>query len=112
MNYVCYELDEDPESSMNWYERILHGIAELFAPRVNPDFYASYRHVVYWWLELNQDSIPIRELGFDDDGRCIVAGPFGVNKGVFTHGRPRVKGFYPVEMYQFVQQWESFKEGH
>ncbi len=80
MKYVCYELDEYPEFSMNWHERILSSISKKLAPRVNPDFHMKYNDVVYWWLELTQESIPVREIGFDDNGKAIVAGPFGVNK--------------------------------
>jgi hypothetical protein len=108
MNYVCYELDSDPESSFTWYDHIVNYFAVKFAPNINPDFHEKYEDVVYWWLELNKEGIPLREIGFDDDGKAIVAAPLGRNKGLFTHGKPKVTGFYPVEMYQFVDQWESF----
>lgn len=109
MKYVCYELDEDPEGSMSWYERVVSSIADKMAPLVNPDFYMKYDEVLYWWLELNEESRPMREIGFDQNGKAIVVGPLGKNKGIFTHGQPKVQGFYPVEMYQFVEQWESFE---
>ncbi len=112
MKYVCYELDEDPESTMNWYERAVNKVADKFAPKLNPDFHMKYNDVEYWWLELNQDGIPVRELGFNHDGKAIVAGPFGENAGLFTHSQPKVKGFYPIEMYQFVDQWELYRESH
>ena len=108
MNYVCYELDSEPEANFTWTDHIQNYFAIKFAPKVNPDFYAKYDDVVYWWLELNTERIPVREIGFDQDGKAIVAGPIGSNIGLFTHGKPKVHGFYPIEMYQFVDQWESF----
>ena len=110
MIYVCYELDEEAESSFTWREHFINYFAVKLAPKVNPDFHDKYDNVVYWWLELNEESIPVREIGFDDDGKAIVAAPLGKNKGLFTHSKPKVKGFYPVEMYQFVIQWEAFAE--
>ena len=110
MFYVCYELDSDPESSFTWKEHIENYFAVKFAAKVNPDFYDKYEDVVYWWLELTNDSIPVREIGFDCDGRVIVVGPLGKNLGLFTHCKPKVQGFYPVEMYQFVEQWEIFSD--
>jgi len=110
MNYVCYELDEDPEGSMNWYERIAFRISEKMASKVNPDFYKKYKNVVYWWLELDQENLPVREIGFDKDGIAIVVGPFGNNRGLFTYKQQKVLGFYPIEMFQFIDQWESFEK--
>lgn len=108
MNYVCYELDSEPEANFSWRDHIQNYFAIKFAPKVNPDFHAKYDDVVYWWLELNTERIPVREIGFDQDSKAIVAGPIGNNMGLFTHGKPKVHGFYPIEMYQFVDQWESF----
>ncbi len=108
MIYVCYELDEDAESSFTWFEHFVNYFAVKFESKVNPDFHDKYDNVVYWWLELNKERIPVREIGFDRSGKAIVAAPVGRNKGLFTHCKPKVEGFYPVEMYQFVGQWESF----
>ncbi len=108
MKYVCYELDEDPGLSFTWYEHFINYFAIKLEPKVNPDFYKIYNNVVYWWLELNKEDIPLREIGFNADGKAIVAAPFGENRGIFTHGKPKVKGFYPVEMYQFACEWDAF----
>lgn len=81
MRYVCYELDEDAESYYTWREHFINYFAIKLAPKVNPDFHDKYHNVVYWWLELNEESVPVREIGFDDDGEVIVAAPFARNKG-------------------------------
>lgn len=106
MQYVCYEPEEEDDSY--WHQRLLIKIDTRLQKRRNPDFYLTYGDVVYWWLELNQDSIPVRELGFDRDGSSIVAGPYDRNSGLFTSVRPKVKGFYPIEMYLFAEQWDEF----
>ncbi|PKG36986.1 hypothetical protein [Psychromonas sp. Urea-02u-13] len=110
MKYVCYELDEDSELSMNWYERIGNAIDKKKIASTNPDFHEAYNNVIYWWLELTAGDIPVRELGFDCNGEVIVAGPLGKNMGLFTYYQSKVNGFYPLEQYQFAEQWELFKE--
>lgn len=87
MKYVCYELDEDSELSMNWYERIGNAIDKKKIASTNPDFHEAYNNVIYWWLELTAGDIPVRELGFDCNGEVIVAGPLGKNMGLFTYLR-------------------------
>lgn len=54
-----------------------------FIPRANPDFEALYDDVRCWYLESEQD-IPVREVGLDEHGVPIVAGPFGRNLGFWT----------------------------
>ncbi len=108
MIYVCYELDSEPELSFKWYDHISNFLATKIEPQINPDFHDKYDSVVYWWLELNKNEIPVREIGFNDLGEPIVIGPFGINKGLFTRCKQKIKGFYPVEMYQFVEQWENY----
>lgn len=83
-----------------------------FESRLNPDFHEKYSEVIYWWLELNSNSIAVREVGFNSDGVPIVIGPLDKNLGIFTHVKQKVKGFYPIEMFQFVEQWEYFLEKH
>ncbi len=107
MIYVCYELDSEPELSFKQYEHVSNIFATKIEPQINPDFHDKYDSVVYWWLELNKNEIPIREIGFNDLGEPIVIGPYGMNKGLFTRCKQKIKGFYPIEMYQFVEQWES-----
>ena len=112
MQYICYELDEDQDLLLNWYERIVYAFARKYTVKENPDFHLKYEDVVYWWLELNDDSYPVREIGFNHNGIPIVAGPFGKNKGLFTSSKQKILGFYPIELYQFIEQWENFNEDY
>jgi len=106
MQYICYELDPDADLSFNWYDHISNLITSKIEPKINPDYHQKYHSVVYWWLELDKNEIPAREIGFNDHGEPIVIGPYGINKGLFTRCNQKIKGFYPIEMYQFVEQWE------
>jgi hypothetical protein len=109
MNYVCYELDEDPEAMLNWFERLQYKLYKHIEPKLNPEFHHKYNDVIYWWLELNEQAIAVREIGFDSDGEPLVVGPFGRNRGLFTHSKNLIRGFYPIEMYQFEEQWEKYQ---
>ncbi len=37
----------------------------------------------YWWLELNDKGIPIRELGFDDHNQAKYAAPLKNDRGLW-----------------------------
>ncbi len=110
MRYICYELDEDPEGSLNWYECLQYKLTKKLESKLNPDFNEKYDDVIYWWLELDKNAIAVREIGFNSDGIPLVIGPYKKNKGIFTQLDQKITGFYPIEMYQFVEQWELFLE--
>ena len=63
MTYVCYELDSEPELSFKWYEHISNFLITKIEHHINPDFYDKYDSVVYWWLELNKEEIPVIKWG-------------------------------------------------
>jgi len=51
-------------------------------PAANPDFeYTLYPQARIWWIELDDDRIPQREIGFNEEGEAIVLGPVGRNYG-------------------------------
>ena len=67
--------DDEPES---WWTRLLRRIL----PAANPDFEENlYPNTRIWWIELDGDRIPQREIGFNEEGDAIVLGPVGRNYG-------------------------------
>ena len=86
----------------------------------NPDFDSAYVHVRKWWIEVDEAGPPHRELGFDVNGKGIVAGPFGENFGFWTDStmtfNPSEHQVVPEEAFGlawslFQQQWEANRGG-
>jgi hypothetical protein len=50
-------------------------------PRANPDLEPLYEHVRHWWLEVDDEGVVRREVGFDGAGRAIAAAPSGQQSG-------------------------------
>jgi hypothetical protein len=50
-------------------------------PRANPDLEPLYEHVRHWWLEVDDEGVVRREVGFVGAGRAIAAAPSGQQSG-------------------------------
>ncbi|HEX4909945.1 MAG TPA: hypothetical protein VFV64_04210 [Permianibacter sp.] len=81
---------------------------EAIIPAANPDFEYLYEDVSVWWLELDENGIPVREIGFNLSGQPIVAAPLGENFGVFTDSAVPCNGFNLLNESQFNEQWRYF----
>ncbi|RLD19515.1 MAG: hypothetical protein DRI69_08205 [Bacteroidetes bacterium] len=69
------------------------------------------RSIEYWWLELNENGVPIRELGFDINDQVKYAAPKNKDRGLWTDSMTYFKT--PEEYVQvnntfFEEQWRRF----
>lgn len=80
-------------------------------PAANPDFEELYGAVRKWWVEVDEEGVPQRELGFDQSGRAIVAGPFGENFGFWTDSNMKftIDEHPPVAAERFEAAWRAFE---
>lgn len=65
------------DEPLPWWCRILQKIL----PAANPDIEKLYFQTHIWWLELDDENKPQREIGFDENKKPIVIGPIGNNFG-------------------------------
>jgi len=63
---------------------LLERILRKLLPAANPDLENLYPLVRLWWVEIDERGRPQREVGFDDMGKSVVAGPVGRNMGFWT----------------------------
>ena len=56
-------------------------VLELALPNGNPDLGDLYEQARFWWLEVDDSGLPLREIGFDSLGIPIVLGPVEGNYG-------------------------------
>ena len=98
--------DTGPWLALKGWQRMLVSAVTLVIPRANPDLESVYEHIAYWWLEIGDDDIVTREVGFASDGRAIAAAPLGENWGIFTdlNGAPRDLG-PAVDSKAFEDAW-------
>lgn len=91
------------------FERLLRAVF----PAANPNFEKHYEAVAKWWVEVDPDGIPQRELGFDHDDTVIVAAPLGNNFGFFTDTCQPVfdtDEFAVIEARAFEAAWNEFEK--
>ena len=77
MKYIEVKTGPWKDASLPWWCRILKRII----PAANPDFEQYYPQARMWWVELDDNQVPNREIGFDVEGKPIVLAPFGRNYG-------------------------------
>jgi hypothetical protein len=83
----------------------------LLFPNGNPDFDAAYEYVVDWWLEVDENNVVRREIGFDSSGNVIAAAPLGENHGIFTDIQSAPDGLGPeVQAVAFQAKWQEISE--
>ena len=110
MYYVSYQEPSDSVPESEFWPRWIENVLVRIVPLACPDFHEKYDEVRFWWLELNEDEIPQRELGFNAQGEVIVAAPIGQNYGVWTDSGAQCVGFDSIEEKQFLEAWTRFEE--
>ena len=83
----------------------------LVLPKANPDFEHLYDDVRDWWLEIDENNIPKRELGFDQSGKVIVASPLHNNYGFWTDSGERIgdENYTLISHNDFAKAWGNFE---
>lgn len=82
----------------------------FFVPRANPDFEPLFPRVRRWFVEVDETGNSTRELGLDEQGTPITAGPWERNFGFWTDS----PGPFPTDSAEqlsqakFEQAWASF----
>ena len=82
----------------------------FFIPRANPEFEPLFRKVRCWYVEIDDAGNAVRELGLNEDGTPITAGPWLRNYGFWTDS----PGPFPTEsaeelsQVKFDQAWTFF----
>ena len=109
MYYVSYQEPIDSVAESGFWSKWIEKVLLQIVPLASPDFHEKYEEVSLWWLELNEDEEPQRELGFNARGEIIVAAPIGRNYGVWTDGGPRCVGFDAIEEKRFMEAWNNFE---
>lgn len=77
--------DLKPDSPVvRHFKKMVIWVLSHIIPKDNPDFENEYDNVTKWWLEIEDNGLPSREIGFDINGKAIVIGPISGNFGLVT----------------------------
>lgn len=79
MTVIETALGTGPHVESSLPARSIERVLKAIIPAANPDFEIAYGSVCKWWIEVNPDGEPCRELGFDEQGAVIAAAPLDRN---------------------------------
>ena len=90
---------------------VLERLVRAAIPAASPDFERLYRSVRRWWIEVDDEGVPQRELGLNSTGEVVVAGPIGRNIGFWTDSAMNFKiGEYDlISTEAFEAEWSRFE---
>jgi len=84
-------------------------------PIANPDFENKFDLVKYWLVEFeNENEIPIREIGINEENKVILKMPYLKNYGYWTDNHLLINDFKnhfnvtEITKEIFEQNWKSF----
>jgi len=78
----------------------------------NPDYGAGLELVAEWFIEFDDEGFPRREVGIDNAGHAVVAGPDQRNYGFWLDTDMTLKDFTgaALSMEEFEAAWRRFYE--
>lgn len=91
----------------DWRTKLVHTLL-WFIPRSNPDFEVQFSRVQCWYIESDDSGSPLRELGLDETGMPVTAGPWKQNLGFWTDSGEPVPVEHAEEIARsvFEETWQ------
>jgi len=97
----------------SWGKDFVLKVLSRVLPLANPDFEDKYDQVVEWWLEIDDDGVVRREIGFDSLAQPLVGAPIGENEGIFTElGQAPQGTIEDVDRGRFDSAWNTLQPQH
>ncbi len=76
----------------------------------NPDYEQAFPEVAEWLIEFGDDQLPEREVGLNNTGVPVLAGPNKQNYGFWLDTNMKLSDFgnEVIEKVYFEQKWNEF----
>jgi hypothetical protein len=85
MKYLKFSLPSEVKSKENNFsQKIIGKILKTILPVSNPDFEDKIDNVKHWLVEYDEENVPIREIGLDENDKVILKMPYKKNYGFWT----------------------------
>ena len=93
------------------FERIVRMFFS-FVPRTNPGYESKFHLVSEWLIEFDDEGLPNREIGINQNGEPVIAGPSEENYGFWLDTNMRIADFCgdPLTRDEFEMAWKEAVE--
>lgn len=110
MKVIATTLAAEPRPNVAPEGTLVKALRKII-PAANPELEAHYQSVRLWWIELDDNGTPQREIGFDSSGNPLVAGPIGRNMGFWTDSSMVfvTEDYEAVSPEQFEEVWSRIE---
>jgi hypothetical protein len=103
MQFLRTQLGTDFRKPSNWWQRLTS------FETANPGYRDRYHLVRSWLIEFDDDGMPGREIGLDENGSVVLAGPSKMDYGFWMDTNMRYPEFtgIPVASECFEKIWAA-----
>ena len=103
MPFLRTTLATDFAESSRWWERLF----DLFT--ANPNYRGKQHLVRAWLIEFEEDGLPWREIGLDEHGTVVFAGPSKADYGFWHDTNMQYSDFEgePITEEYFESMWDK-----
>jgi uncharacterized protein YndB with AHSA1/START domain len=90
-------------SKPSWWKRL------VTIDTANPSYRGKHHLIHSWLIEFDGDERPLREIGLDENGSIVVAGPSAMDYGFWLDTNMRLSDFVgePISEEHFEQLWAA-----
>ena len=83
--------------------------ALFFIPEANPGYKKKMHLIKEWLIECDEEGNPCREIGLDNSGRPIIAGPSEKNYGFWCDSNITIESFSgeAIDPLKFESLWKE-----
>jgi len=109
MHYLRTTTGTDFEEYDPFIAKVLR-VVLFFIPEANPGYRNKMHLVKEWLIEFDDNNGPWREIGLNNNGEVVLAGPDETNYGFWLDTEYKLNNFEGEEITQaeFEKAWESY----
>ena len=106
------------KSETNIFLKFLEKLTSIVIPKANPDFDKKISNIETWLIEFDEEGIPIREIGINNQNEPIMVMPWKNNYGFWTDSKLKyfdfkeLFKFQKIDKNEFENNWKSFENNN
>lgn len=110
MNYLKFNISKSNINLSN-IQKIIMKTFSYLGLTANPDFENNKDNVRVWLVEFDEDNVPTREIGIDENNNVILKMPYKKNYGYWTDNELLYNDFInrfsavKIDRLEFEKNW-------